>query len=110
MSAAMLLQAWADTLGTTGIVVLLILIVRQPFARHGGLRLTYALWAVPALRLVLPPLPFADPVVITPEPVAEMAVMVPVGLPVAAPTSTEPLWSLADMIPFAFALWAAGMI
>ena len=106
----MLLQAWADTLVTTGILVLLILIVRKPFARHFGPRLTYALWAVPALRLVLPPLPFADPVVITPEPVAEMAVMVPVGLPVAAPAAAEPLWSLADLIPFAFALWVAGVI
>lgn len=106
----MLLQAWADTLVTTGILVLLILIVRKPFARHFGPRLTYALWAVPALRLVLPPLPFADPVIVMPEPAAEMAVMVPVGLPVAAPASAEPLWSLADLIPLAFALWAAGMI
>jgi len=106
----MLLQAWADTLVTTGILVLLILTVRKPFARHFGPRLTYALWAVPALRLVLPPLPFADPIVVMPEPAAEMAVMVPVGLPVAAPASAEPLWSLADLVPFAFALWAAGMI
>ena len=106
----MLLQAWTDTLVTTGILVLLILIVRKPFARQFGPRLTYALWAVPALRLVLPPLPFADPVVIMPEPASEMAVVVPVGLPVAAPASTEPLWSLADLIPLAFALWAAGMI
>jgi len=106
----MLLQAWADTLVTTGILVLLVLIVRKPFARHFGPRLTYALWAVPALRLVLPPLPFADPVVVMPEPAAEMAVVVPVGLPVAAPAAAEPLWSFADLIPFFFALWAAGMI
>lgn len=109
MSAAVLLQAWADTLVTTGLLVLLILIVRKPFARHFGPRLTYALWAVPALRLVLPPLPFADPVVVTPQP-TEMAVTMPVGLPVAAPAAAEPLWSLADLIPLAFALWMAGMI
>ena len=106
----MLLQAWADTLVTTGLLVLLILIVRKPFARHFGPRLTYALWAVPALRLVLPPLPFADPVVIMPEPAADMAVMVPVGLPIAAPAAAEPLWSLAELVPLFFALWAAGMI
>ncbi|AJA07821.1 peptidase M56, BlaR1 [Sphingopyxis fribergensis] len=110
MSAAMLLQAWVDTLVTTGILVLLILIVRKPFARHFGPRLTYALWAVPALRLVLPPLPFADPVVIVPEPASEMAVMVPVGLPVAAPAAAEPLWSFAELVPYFFALWAAGMV
>ena len=109
MSAAVLLQAWADTLVTTGLLVLLILIVRKPFARHFGPRLTYALWAVPALRLVLPPLPFADPVVVMPQP-TEMAVTMPVGLPVAAPAAAEPLWSLADLIPLAFALWMAGMI
>lgn len=107
----MLLQAWAVTLVTTAILVLLVLIVRKPFARHFGPRLTYALWAVPALRLVLPPLPFADPVVVMPEPAAELAVMVPVGLPVAAPAPVaEPLWSLAELVPFLFALWAAGMI
>lgn len=111
MSAAMLLQAWAETLVTTAILVLLILIVRKPFARHFGPRLTYALWAVPALRLVLPPLPFADPVVVVPEPAAEIAVMVPVGLPVAAPAPVaEPFWSLAELVPLFFALWAAGMI
>ena len=110
MNAAMLLQAWADTLVTTGILVLLVLIVRKPFARHFGPRLTYALWAVPALRLVLPPLPFADPVVVVPQPAIEVAVMVPTGLPVAASAPTaEPLWSLAQLIPVFFALWAAGM-
>ncbi len=111
MSAAVLLQAWADTLVTTGLLVLLILIVRKPFARHFGPRLTYALWAVPALRLILPPLPFAEPTVITPETSAPIMIEVPVGLPVAAPApAAEPLWSLADLIPLVFALWAAGMV
>lgn len=111
MSAAVLLQAWADTLVTTALLVLLVLIVRKPFARHFGPRLTYALWAVPALRLVLPPLPLAEPVVVVPEPAPAMMVEMPAGLPVAAPTTTaEPLWSIADLIPFVFALWAAGMV
>ncbi|SBV33808.1 Peptidase M56, BlaR1 [uncultured Sphingopyxis sp.] len=108
MSAAMLLQAWGDTMLTTAVLVLLVLIVRKPFARHFGPRLTYALWAVPALRLVLPPLPFADPVIVTPA--VEVAVVVPADLPVAAPASAaEPLWSLAGLTPFLFAVWAAGM-
>ena len=107
----MLLQAWADTLVTTGLLVLLILLARKPFARHFGPRLTYALWAVPALRLVLPPLPFADPIVIMTEPVTQVAVMVPAGLPMAAPaTAAAPLWSAADLIPLFFGLWAAGVI
>ena len=107
----MLLQAWADTLVTTGILVLLILLVRKPFARHFGPRLTYALWAVPALRLVLPPLPFADPIIVMTEPVTEVAVTAPAGLPMAAPATTAaPLWSAADLIPLFFGLWAAGVI
>ena len=110
MSAAMLLQAWADTLVTTGLLVLLVLIIRKPFARHFGPRLTYLLWAVPALRLALPPLPFADPVVVMPAPMTEAVVMVPEGLPVAAPAPVaEPLWSVAELTPVFFALWAAGM-
>ncbi|MBO9694838.1 MAG: peptidase M56, BlaR1 [Sphingopyxis sp.] len=110
MSAAVLLQAWADTLVTTGLLVLLVLIVRKPFARHFGPRLTYALWAVPALRLILPPLPFADPVIVVPEPAVPMVVEAPVGVSVAAPAPVAaPLWSLADLVPVLFALWAAGM-
>ncbi|HET6524052.1 M56 family metallopeptidase [Sphingopyxis sp.] len=110
MSAALLLGAWADTLITTAVLVLLVLIVRKPFARHFGPRLTYALWAVPALRLVLPPLPFADPVIVMPAPAVEAIEMAPAGLPVAAPGPVaEPLWSLADLTPLLFAGWAAGM-
>ena len=107
----MLLVAWADTLITTAVLVLLVLIVRKPFARHFGPRLTYALWAVPALRLVLPPLPFADPVIVTPEPAAEIAVTMPAGLPIAAPApAAEPLWSLAALTPLLFLVWAVGVV
>src|SRR3546814_13448626 len=61
MSAAMLLQAWGDTLLTTGLLVAAILLIRKPFARAFGPGLTYALWAIPSLRFLLPPLPFAAP-------------------------------------------------
>src|SRR3546814_12789858 len=62
MSAAMLIEAWGDTMLTTALLVLAVLLIRKPFARHFGARLTYSLWLIPALRLILPPLPFADPV------------------------------------------------
>ena len=64
MSADMVMQAWGDTMITTAALVLAVLLIRKPFARHFGPGLTYALWLVPALRLVLPPLPFADPVTV----------------------------------------------
>ena len=37
--------------------MLLVLAIRQPFAAFFGALPAYALWLVPALRLVLPPLP-----------------------------------------------------
>ncbi|MBL0916602.1 MAG: hypothetical protein IBJ13_14180, partial [Sphingopyxis sp.] len=55
MSAAMILQVWGDTMVTTAALVLAILLIRKPFARHFGPQLTYMLWLVPALRLFLPP-------------------------------------------------------
>ena len=93
MSADMVFQAWGDTLVTTAVLVLMILLIRKPFARHFGPGLTYALWAVPALRLLLPPLPFAQPEVAptiaavasaTAEPVTELIMLAPTDTVAAA--------------------------
>lgn len=35
----------------------LVLLVRRPFAKYFGAKAAYALWVLPAIRLVLPPLP-----------------------------------------------------
>lgn len=109
MSGAMLMQVWGDTMLTTALLVLAVLLVRKPFARHFGPRLTYSLWVIPALRLVLPPLPLADPVSapIVTAPAAD-AVLVPVDVAMALP-SAGPAWSLAEAVPYLFALWAVGM-
>jgi beta-lactamase regulating signal transducer with metallopeptidase domain len=104
----MMIEAWGDTMLTTALLVLAVLLVRKPFARHFGPRLTYTLWLVPALRLILPPLPFADPAVVPAETAA--ALWVPVEAVPAAATTAEPLWSLAEAMPLLFALWAAGAV
>jgi bla regulator protein blaR1 len=108
MSAATMLQLWGDTMLTTALLVVAILLIRKPFARHFGPRLTYSLWLIPALRLVLPPLPFADP---APAAVAVAdvgaAVMVPVDAAVTAAPSSA--WSLVDAVPYLVPVWAAGM-
>ncbi|MEO0882788.1 MAG: M56 family metallopeptidase [Pseudomonadota bacterium] len=39
------------------VLIALVLLVRRPFAKHFGAKAAYALWAIPAIRLVLPPLP-----------------------------------------------------
>ena len=119
MSAAMVCQAWGDTLVTTAALVLVILLIRKPFARHFGPGLTYALWAVPALRLLLPPLPFAQPeaavtvasatpAAATAEPAVELVMLAPVDSVAAVPAA--PLFSLAELMPILFTLWAAGMV
>lgn len=38
-------------------LILLILLVRKPFARHFGAKAAYALWLVPLARLFMPPMP-----------------------------------------------------
>jgi len=45
-----------DTLVMTGVLMALVLLVRRPVSRWFGPAAAYALWALPLLRLVLPPL------------------------------------------------------
>ena len=44
-----------DTLAWTAALLALVLVLRRPVARHFGPQAAYALWALPALRLFLPP-------------------------------------------------------
>ena len=45
-----------DTALYTALLIALVLVLRRPVARHFGPSMAYALWALPLLRLVLPPL------------------------------------------------------
>lgn len=50
--------AWAvETLIASTLLMLLVLVVRRPLREALGPRLAYWLWALPLLRMVLPPLP-----------------------------------------------------
>lgn len=111
-----MLEAWGDTMLATALLVAAVLAVRKPFARRFGPGLTYALWAIPALRLVLPPLPFGDPAAV---PVVAPAVPVDVVLigmadtahAIATPaTAPDASWAFADALPPLFALWLAGAL
>jgi beta-lactamase regulating signal transducer with metallopeptidase domain len=111
VSGALLIEAWSDTLLATALLVVAVLLVRKPFARHFGARLTYGLWAIPALRLVLPPLPFADPVAAPVAVPVEAGTTLALPLDVAATTdAVAPVWTLADVLPWLVVPWAAGMI
>ncbi len=59
MSAA-LIQSWfIEMILATGLLMIIVLAVRRPVARHFGPRVAYALWLLPAMRAVLPPMPDA---------------------------------------------------
>src|SRR3546814_842899 len=114
MSAAMLMQLWGDTMLTTALLVLAVLLIRKPFARHFGARLTYSLWLIPALRLILPPLPFADPV--TPQVAATSPETTVIHWTVgpqtvdAGSSALSYSWGPFDLMSLAFGAWVAGMI
>lgn len=51
------MTAWlVDTLLYTGGLIALVLMIRRPVARHFGAQVAYALWALPFLRFIMPPL------------------------------------------------------
>lgn len=45
-----------DTLLWTGALIALVLVLRRPVARYFGAAAAYALWALPMLRLIMPPI------------------------------------------------------
>ena len=103
-----------DTLVWTGVLIALVLAVRQPVARHFGAKIAYALWALPLLRLVMPPLvleaptpsalPAAQSVEATPELIAALAAMEAANVPSAqAPAAW---WE--SLTPLLVAVWLLG--
>jgi len=89
----------------TSVAMLLVLALRKPFASLFGAGAAYALWLVPALRLVMPPLPSFAP---------ELPAIVPTGtLLIWTGDSAAPLppdGGLGEWVPLILALWAAGAI
>ena len=88
----------AQTLFATTLLMLLVLAIREPVARAFGPRIAYLLWLLPALRMVLPPLPaeFA-PATMAAIPAltqAEIAALIAMAPPAAeaAPAIDWALW------------------
>ena len=76
------LQSFAfETLLWTGALIALVLVLRRPVSRHFGARAAYALWSLPFLRLVLPPIVL--PAWLAPEAPPAAASAIPVPMPVA---------------------------
>lgn len=112
--------AWAlEALIATTLLMLLVLTIRTPVRRAFGPDMAYALWALPALRLFLPPMPEswrqsaaapiaqASDVVITYiyEPLTGAPTEVARAVAAGAPAQTP-----IDLWPYLLAAWAIGAI
>lgn len=85
------MSAWiADTLVATTLLMAAVLLLRAPVRRLFGAGAAYALWLVPALRLVLPPLR---------RPSAAASI---------ADAPVEIVWALAPAAPASAAPWLLG--
>ena len=73
-----------DTLLYTGLLIGLVLALRRPAGKWFGPQLAYTLWALPFLRLLLPPIVLPASLAPEPEPVlviATVKMVAPAPLP-----------------------------
>ncbi|MEQ1499244.1 MAG: M56 family metallopeptidase, partial [Novosphingobium sp.] len=93
-----------DTLAATAALIALVLVLRRPAARLFGPGLAYALWILPLLRLVLPPL------VLPAQPAASAAAPALAGtvISVTAAAPSAPAWGI--VAPLLQAVWLAGAL
>jgi len=94
--------AWAvESLIAVTALMLLVLVVRRPVARFCGAEWAYALWLLPLLRLLMPPLPGAEMLHILPS----EAAFIPAASGTAAPPPSS--GGPGQWVPL-LALWAGG--
>ncbi|HEX6374132.1 MAG TPA: M56 family metallopeptidase [Allosphingosinicella sp.] len=97
--------AWlVETCVAVTLLMAMVLVLRGPVARHFGAGWAYALWAVPAFRLVLPPLPQLAPDLHIPPAV----LFIPTAAEMAAPLPADA--GPGQWVPFMLAMWAGGAV
>lgn len=110
MSAAV--TAWAiEALVASTLLMVGVLLVRAPVRRLFGPQVAYALWALPVLRLVLPPMPQGWQTIATPITRAGETIAVYVIQPVTSATVTATAASVPQYPSFGLiigAAWGAG--
>lgn len=89
-----------ETLIASTLLMVLVLAIREQVSRRFGPRIAYALWLLPALRMILPPLPQSWGTAEV-APVSKVAVMIGQAAPAAATSATNWVLTLA-------AIWALG--
>lgn len=90
-------MAWAS------VTMLAVLLLRQPLARLFGASIAYAAWLLPALRLVLPPLPAWHVPIPSLAPPETLVVFVEGSAAPLPPTGGPGQW-----VPVLLAIWAGG--
>jgi bla regulator protein BlaR1 len=112
------MSAWlVDTVVYTGLLIGLVLALRRPVGRSFGPQLAYSLWALPFLRLLLPPIVL--PASLAPERAQALATPVSDTMAAAAEAPAQaaaapidfahtppPAWEWADLIAPAVSVWA----
>ena len=93
-----------DTTLTTGALIALVLVLRRPVARLFGPGMAYALWALPLVRLLLPPLVL--PASLAPQASPQGAGMDVIML--AAPHAVAPAEAAFDWTALVLAVWLGG--
>jgi bla regulator protein BlaR1 len=97
--------AWLiETFVAVTLLMAMVLLLRGPVARSFGAGWAYALWAVPALRLVLPPLPQLAPDLYLPP----VVLFIPTAAEMAAPLPAQA--GPGQWVPFMLAMWAGGAV
>jgi bla regulator protein BlaR1 len=91
------------TLVATTAMMLLVLALRRPVARFFGAGWAYALWLIPALRLILPPLP-----AFLPLPMLSSAAFIPAAEGATAPPPVQA--GPGQWVPLVLATWAGGAV
>lgn len=111
-----------DTFIWTAALIVFVLLVRRPVARHFGPQAAYALWALPLIRLVLPPLTLpawmapVEPAVPAETALPPMDIMTIItNRPETAVVPTSEVVTAEPVIPFtlseiALAIWMAGAL
>ncbi|MEG3179976.1 M56 family metallopeptidase [Sphingomonas sp. LT1P40] len=102
-----------ETFVATTLLMLLVLAIRKPVSRHFGPNIAYALWALPVLRLALPPLPeswraSAEMPVAAASDVISYYIVVPLSGPDATAALAAADVAPIDWFPIAAGLWAIG--
>jgi bla regulator protein BlaR1 len=100
-----------EALVASAVLMVLVLLLRAPVRRAFGPDVAYALWALPLLRLLLPPLPASWREAATaPIAAAGQTITIYVAEPLGLASATTDTDQLALLVPILVALWVAGAL